>query len=77
MPIKKAPKTVPPTGAEADLPLKEYKGFIWIGDQPGIRLSIRARSLDEAEAAVDAQYGEGHHTSIWNEDEAHEERGMS
>lgn len=29
-------------------PMKEYVGYIWIGDDPGIRLSVAA--VDAAEA---------------------------
>jgi hypothetical protein len=48
-------------------PLKTYVGFIWIGDEPGVRLNVSAQSLDEAMAAVEAEYGEGHVVSLWNE----------
>lgn len=51
-------------------PLKEYIGYIWIGDEPGIRLSIWARDADDAVALVEAEHGEGHEMSIWNEDDA-------
>ena len=50
--------------------MKEYVGFIWVGDEPGTRLSIWARSLSEASALVKAEFGEGHPTSLWNEDDA-------
>jgi hypothetical protein len=53
---------------------KTYVGFIWIGDQPGIRLMISAESPDKATAAVEAQYGKGHVVSLWNEDDASGER---
>ena len=55
-------------------PLKEYVGFIWIGDQPGIRLSIWAHTGKDAWAQVIAEYGEGHVISIWNEDDANRPR---
>lgn len=51
-------------------PLKEYVGFIWIGDAPGVRLSIMARSPEEAEAVMEAEYGSGHVYSLWNEEDA-------
>jgi hypothetical protein len=51
-------------------PLKTYVGFVWIGDEPGVRLSLSARSAKEARAAVEAEYGEGHIVSLWNEDDA-------
>jgi hypothetical protein len=53
---------------------KTYVGFIWIGDQPGVRLKISAESPDEATAAVEAQYGKGHVVSLWNEDDASTQR---
>lgn len=53
---------------------KTYIGFIWIGDQPGTRLMISAESPDEAMAAVEAQYGERHVVSLWNENDASGER---
>lgn len=58
----------------ADQPLKRYVGLIWIGDEPGVRLSVLARSPEEAMAAVEAEYGEGHVVSIWNEENASKSR---
>jgi len=51
-------------------PLKEYIGYIWIGDEPGVRLSVWARDPHEATALVEAEYGKGHVMSIWNEGDA-------
>ncbi|WCN81392.1 hypothetical protein [Micromonospora sp. LH3U1] len=51
-------------------PMREYVGFIWIDDKPGIRLRILATSLDEASSRVIGEYGEGHVISIWNEEDA-------
>jgi hypothetical protein len=51
-------------------PLREYVGFMWTFDEPGIRLRVQARSLREAKAAVIAEYGEGHVISLWNEEDA-------
>lgn len=53
---------------------REYIGFIWIGDEPGIRLSIWARSGTEAKSFVEAEYGKGHVVSLWNEDDAQRPR---
>lgn len=53
-----------------DSQLRDYRGIIWIADQPGVRLQVAARSLDEARARVIADYGEGHVISLWNEDDA-------
>ena len=46
---------------------REYIGFIWIGDDPGIRLSIWAMDSSEAAEKLVERYGEGHVYSIWNE----------
>lgn len=54
--------------------LKTYIGFIWVDDQPGTRLSVRAKGLEDARAAVVAKYGEGHVISLWNEDDASKPR---
>ncbi len=58
-----------------DLPMKVYVGYIWIGEQPGIRLNVSARSPQEARSAVEAQYGNGHVVSLWNEEDASHPRG--
>jgi hypothetical protein len=55
---------------DASPPLREYVGFIWIGEQPGIRLRLLATSGEEAKARVVEEYGDGHVTSIWNEEDA-------
>ena len=55
-------------------PIREFVGFIWIGDQPGIRLRVEARTVEEATASVVAEYGEGHTISLWNEDDARRAR---
>lgn len=51
-------------------PNREYVGMIWIDDEPGVRLRLIARSLEEARALVIAQYGVGHVISLWNGDDA-------
>jgi hypothetical protein len=57
-----------------DRPLREFVGFIWIGDQPGIRLSVWAHTGEEARAQVVAEHGEGHVISLRNEDDARKPR---
>ncbi len=54
--------------------LKEYVGYIWIGAEPGKRISVVAQGPAEAKSLVDAEYGEGHVTSIWNEADANRPR---
>jgi hypothetical protein len=51
-------------------PLNEYVGVIWIGDEPGKRLNVWARSGAEARDQVVAEYGEGHVITLQNEDDA-------
>ncbi len=55
-------------------PLKEYVGYIWIGDSPGNRISVWARSAEHAMRLVEAEYGEGHPYSIRNEEDASKPR---
>lgn len=55
-------------------PKREYVGFVRIAGQPDIKLRLMASSLDEAEAIVIEQYGEGHWISIWNEEDARRPR---
>jgi len=60
--------------APRDTAQKTYVGYIWIEDQPAVRLTITARSPEEATALAEAQYGAGHVMSLWNEDDASRER---
>lgn len=53
---------------------RRFVGMIWIGDDPGIRLELFAASLEDARAKVEAEYGDGHSISLWNEEEAAEPR---
>ncbi len=50
--------------------LREYVGYIWVGDAPGVRLSIMARSATEAGEIMEAEYGPGHVYTLWNEEDA-------
>lgn len=60
---------------EADsAPMKPFVGYVWIGDEPGVRLRLSARSAEEALATVEAKYGKGHVVSVWNEDDAYKPR---
>lgn len=49
---------------------RRYVGMIWVGDGPGIRLELFADSLEDARAKVEAEYGDGHSISLWNEEDA-------
>jgi hypothetical protein len=55
---------------DGSLPTREYVGMIWIGENPGVRFRILARSLEEARSTVIEEHGEGHVISIWNEGDA-------
>lgn len=57
-----------------DGPLREFIGFIWIADEPGLRLSVMARSVQDAREVVTAEHGEGHAISLWNEEDASKPR---
>jgi hypothetical protein len=54
--------------------VKDYVGYIWIGDEPGLRLTVQARTADEARSLVEVEYGEGHTISLWNEEDAQRPR---
>lgn len=56
--------------SDHDPAVREYVGFIWIENNPGVRLRVLATSLDEAMLRVVEEYGEGHVVSIWNEEDA-------
>ncbi len=56
--------------SSSGMPLKEFVGFIWIEDEPGLRLRVVARTAEEAREAIIAEHGEGHAISLWNEDDA-------
>lgn len=57
--------------------MRQFIGFIWMGEGPGIRIAIQAESVDEARAAVIADFGEGHRISLWNEDDARSSRATA
>jgi hypothetical protein len=54
--------------------VRPFVGYIWIGDEPGRRLEILARSPDEAHQKVVDEYGEGHVITLRNEDDARKRR---
>jgi hypothetical protein len=51
-------------------PLKAYVGIIWIDEDPGIRVTIWARSGEEAERKIVEEYGAGHAYTLRNEEDA-------
>lgn len=53
---------------------KEYVGFVWIGEEPGLRVSVLAADPAEARQLVESEHGVGHVISLWSEDDANRER---
>jgi hypothetical protein len=53
-----------------DEPKKEYEGVIWIGDEPGIRFTIRADSGRDARELLEKTYGTGHVITLHNKEDA-------
>lgn len=49
---------------------REYFVLVWVGDAPGIRVRLRARSSTEAKGLMKAEYGEDAVVSVWNEQDA-------
>jgi hypothetical protein len=56
------------------LRVKLYVGVIWIGDKPGKRISVWAENPTAARVQVEAEYGKGHVTSLYNEEDAEQPR---
>ena len=54
--------------------LRTYVGFVWIGDDPAIRVSVLAADLTDAMAQLVTSYGAGHKVSLWNERDAAQPR---
>lgn len=56
--------------------VREYKVIVWSMDpeEPGQRVTVHARSLDEAKTLVEEQFGKEIHCSIWNEEDANRTR---
>jgi hypothetical protein len=50
--------------------LKLYKGFIWIGSNPGKPVSVWAKDAKEARVQLEAEHGEGHVFTLHNEEDA-------
>lgn len=55
---------------------KEYVGYVWVDDEPGIRLSVWAQSATEAVELIDAEFGEGSVYSVWNEHDSSQPRSL-
>ncbi len=60
---------------ESAAPMKTYVGIIWIGDSPGQRVTIEARTSEEAGRKLVEQFGEGHPYTLRNEEDADRPRG--
>jgi ribosomal protein L31E len=59
-------------GDTVDVNEKLYKAMIWIqgSDQPGQRVSVAARNLEEAKGKLEAEYGKGNVYYLRNEEDA-------
>lgn len=55
-------------------PKRDYVGYVWIGDEPGIRVSVQARHLFEARERVAAEYPMEQFAHLWNEDDSQRPR---
>ena len=55
---------------------REYLAIIWTKDPtvPGKRVSVWAKSLDEARERLEAEYGEGTVFYLRNEEDSHKMR---
>lgn len=53
---------------------KLHVGVIWIGDKPGKRISVWAENPTAAREQVEAEYGNGHVISLYNEVDAERPR---
>jgi hypothetical protein len=54
-------------------PLKEYRGTVWVGDEPGRRFSLWASDALSAMKAAKAEYGD-YPMTLRNEDDSHQIR---
>ena len=54
--------------------MKLYVGAIWIGDQPGKRVSVWAENGQAAQEQVEAEYGKGHVLTLHNKEDAERPR---
>jgi hypothetical protein len=50
--------------------MKLYNAIVWIREEPGVRVSVRAESLDDASRRLEAEYGKDTVVSLWDEEEA-------
>ena len=51
-----------------------FRALVWVEDQPGQRVEVVARNLDEAVKLLKQRYGEKVILSAWNEDDAKKPR---
>jgi len=53
---------------------RQYKALVWVGDDPGIRVELYARNLEEATLQLKERYGREAVISLWNDDDAQKPR---
>lgn len=53
---------------------RDFKVVVWVGDQPGLRLTVEASSADEVTGYLHEKYGPEIVCMIWNEADARRPR---
>ena len=53
---------------------RDFTGIVWVGDEPGFHVNVRAKSVTDATAFLRAKYGKGCMLSVWNEQDAERPR---
>ena len=53
---------------------KLFKAIVWVREEPGIRVELRADSLDHARRQLEVEHGDEAVISLWDEDKAGQPR---
>jgi hypothetical protein len=51
-----------------------YKAIVWVGNGPGERVEVVARTIEEASVQLRDKFGEDAVVSLWNEADANAPR---
>lgn len=54
--------------------MKVFRAIVWIGEEPGERVTVRADTLDEASRQLEAEYGKDAVISLWDDADAERPR---
>jgi hypothetical protein len=54
--------------------VKEYRAIVWIGDEPGKRVTVQAEDAEDAGERLRAEYGDDAVFTAWNEEDARRPR---